>query len=267
MKILFSFFLLIFSFFSLACDFTAGHRPVYSLSGPLTAYLEELGLLSSPVLKGISIFYPAPAEFKGEIIPGGVFLSPGKLSSMKNAVVFYDGSQELKKLFRSQKIEAIEFVSRNQTPREVTVSAMHLLSQHLSGCKSDMILKKLGSVEAEIQKKMKTGMGVVFFLGRISGKKLPELVIGNDGLVYWLRKMNLITTYPSDLAYVNWSGAIINNLKGSTLLVGLSEGRTPSLQVSSGGYNLVYPGALIPGIRQLEAWNYFLNQFEKVKLQ
>lgn len=267
MKILFSLSLLFFSFFSFACGFTAGHKPVYSLSGPLTVYLEELGLLSSPVLKGISIFYPAPPSFKGDVIPGGVFLSPGKLSSMKNSLVFYDGSQELRKLFRSQKIEAIEFVSRNQTPREVTVRAMNLLGQHLSGCDGAVILKKLGSVESEIQKKMKSAMGVIFFLGRISGKKLPELVIANDGLVYWLRKMNLVTTYPSDLAYVNWSGAIINNLKGSTILVGISEGKTSSLQAASGRFNLVYPGALIPGIRQLEAWNYFLNHFEKVKLQ
>lgn len=259
MKILFSLLIFITSSFATAsCGFTPGHKSIYSLSGPLTVIFEELGLLSSPVVKGISVFYPAPDSFKGEVIPGGVFLSPAKLSSMKNSIVFYDGSQELKKLFRSQNIEAIEFISRNQTPREVTTSAISLLSKHLSGCDTGKILSKLDGLEKDIQAKMKN-MKVIFFLGRITNQKLPELVIANDGLVLWLRKTKLITTYPSELAYVNWSGAIMNNLKTGTALVGISEAEAPSLQGSSGRYNLVYPGGLIPGIRQLEAWIYYLN--------
>ena len=267
MKSLFSLYLIFSTSLSFACDFSTDRKSVYSLSGPLTVILEELNLLSSPVLKGISVFYPIPDSYKGEVIPGGVFLSPAKLASMKKSLVFFDGSQELKKLFRSQNIQAIEFISRNQTPREVTLSAMNLLNKHLSGCDDQKILKKLDLIEKDIQAKMKTRMEVIFFLGRIMGKKLPELVIANDGVVLWLKKMNFISTYPSDLAYVNWSGAIINNLKHGTVIVGVSEGKAPTLENSSGRFNLVYPGGLIPGIRQLEAWNYFLNHFEKVKLQ
>ncbi len=261
MKILFSLYLFLSGSVAIAsCGFTRGHKPLYSLSGPLTVILEELGLLNSPVVKGISVFYPVPDSFKGEVIPGGVFLSPSKLTEMKSSIVFYDGSQELKKLFRSQNIEAIEFSSRNQTPREVTISAINLLGKHLLGCNTQKILEKLESLEKDIQANMKSRMKVFFFLGRITTHKLPELVIANDGLVLWLRKMNLITTYPSDLAYVNWSGAIINDLRTGVIFVGISADKKPSVQKIAGRYNLIYPGGLIPGIRQLEAWKYFLDQ-------
>ena len=261
MKIYFSLFLLLSaSVVSAACGFTPGHKSVYSLSGPVTVILEELGLLASPLVKGISIFYPAPESFKGEIIPGGVFISPGKLSSMKNSIVFHDGSQELRKLFRSQNIEALEFASRNQTPREVTESAIAFLNKHLAGCDMGKILTRLDNLEKAIEKRMKNPMDVIFFLGKITNSKLPELVIANDGLVMWLRKMKLISTYPSDLAYVNWSGAIMNNLKKGTLFIGISEGKVPSVEGSRERFNLTYPGGLIPGIRQLDAWMYYLGR-------
>lgn len=264
MKILFSLtFILFISSASASCGFSENIKSVYSLSGPITVVLEELGLLSSPELKGISVFYPVPENFKGEVIPGGVFLSPSKLASMRGSLVFHDGSQELKKLFRSQNISAIEFTSRNQTPREVTEASVGLLSKYLSGCDTKVILKKLEGIEKSILVKMKEPLPVVFFLGRISGKKLPELVIANDGVVLWLRKLKLIETYPSELAYVNWSGAIINSLPSGTLSVGISEDKVPSLQGKSGKYNLIYPGGLIPGIRQLESWNYFLDHVNR----
>lgn len=264
MKILFNLiFFLFVSSASASCGFAENVKSVYSLSGPLTVILEELGLLTSPVVKGVSVFYPVPDNFRGEVIPGGVFLSPSKLASLKGSLVLYDGSQELKKLFRSQNISAIEFTSRNQTPREVTEAAIELLRKYLSGCDTTRILKKLETIEKEIQAKMKTPLHVVFFLGRISGQKLPELVIANDGLVLWLRKLKTIVTYPSELAYVNWSGAIINRLPSGTLSVGISEDKKPSVKGESGRYNLIYPGGLIPGIRQLEAWNYFLDHISR----
>ncbi len=223
--------------------------------------MERAGLLTSPALKGVSIFYPAPESFKGEKIPGGVFLSPSKLNEMKNSVVFFDESQELRKLFRSQKINAVEVKSRNMVPGEVVLKSMDYLGKYVSGCteKFNSISAHVSHLEKMIVETMKSQMNVVFFLGSVGEGKLPELVIAHDGIVLWLKKKNLINTYPSELAYLSWSSAIINKLKGKYLFLGLKEENDPGVQGNSSRANLNYPGCLIPGLSQLEAWVYFLK--------
>ena len=261
MKIFVSlFFLFAFSSYA-ACEFGPSVKSVYSLSGPVTQIIERAGLLSSPVVKGVSVFYPAPSSFKGEKIPGGVFLSPAKLDEMKSGVVFYDESQELRKLFKTKQIPAVEMKSRNLVPAEVVGRAIQNLQTSVTGCEAKFksITDSVASLEKNILDLMKSKLNVIFFLGFVGEGKLPELVMANDGLVLWLRKKNLINTYPSELAYLNWSSSILNRLQKSHLFLGMKEESVPSVKGNASRATLIYPGCLIPGPAQLEAWLYFLQ--------
>lgn len=242
-----------------SCRFNASVSKVYSLSGPATQLFHDWDLLSSSKLKGATVFYPLPDDFQGERIPGGVFLSPAKLSEMKDSLVFFDESQELRKLFRTRNITAVEIKSRNQTPGEVTNSVLGLVGKYVTDCDPEKVRQRVRILEEKIIKKMKTKQTIVFFLGEVRKGRLPELVIANDGLVLWLRKLNLISSYPSELGYVNWSGSIIEDLRTKALFVGLKEGSSPGVSGGKSRATLTYPGCLIPGVGQLEAWNYFLD--------
>jgi hypothetical protein len=265
MKILFSLLLLI-SFAHAGCRFNDEVKAVWSLSGPMSTILEELDLLKSPAVKGLTIFYPSPRGFKGEIVPGGVFLSPAKLQEMKNGIIFYDSSQELEKVLKAHGLQGTAVVSRNMTPHEVTVSLLQKVRPFVRDCDvaAHALEKKLKEKESSIRKMMPKKMKVVFFLGEFHTSKLPELVIANDGLVKWLRQENLISGYPSDLAYVNWSAAVLHDLKDYTY-VGLKEAKDPKVSGEGRKMTLAFPGALNPGLRQLEAWNFFLEQNGKTK--
>ncbi len=259
MKILVSLILFWAATSQAACHFNSSYRKIYSLSGPVTKIFEELNLLHASELKGLSIFYPIPESFRGEKIPGGVFLSPAKLDEMKDAVVFFDESQELRKLFRARSINAAEIRSRNQTPGEVTETVLKVLGKYVSECDAKKVREKYQELEKRITQKMKARLEIVFFLGEVRKEKVPEFIIANDGLVLWLRKMKLISSYPSELGYVNWAGSILEDMKNKALFLGLMEGNTPKVIGNRKRANLIYPGALIPGIGQLEAWNYFLD--------
>jgi hypothetical protein len=260
MKILFSL-LFLFSFsVRAACRFSPQVNSVYSLSGPMSALIEDLGLMSSPAMKGVTVFYPELKNFKGEIVPGGVYLAPAKLEAMNNSLVFFDTSTELKKLFKTKKINAVEVNTRGLSPREVTTALWEMLKNQVQDCQteSSKMFERVETLEKKIRKEMNPPMSVVVFLGKVGEGKLPELVIANDGIVKWLRGNKLIETYPSELAYVNWAASVMNELK-EHLLLGFVEAKSPMLTGKDKRVTLSYPGALIPGMRQLEAWNYFLE--------
>lgn len=259
MKTLVSLFLFWAATSQAACRFQPSYQKIYSLSGPVTQIMEEWDLLRAKELKGVTIFYPVPKNFKGEKIPGGNFLSPIKLDEMKDAVVFFDESQGLRKLFRTRRINAVEIKTRNQTPREVAEEVSGILKNYVADCDSEKIMTKVKKLEESISGRMKGKPSIVFFLGELKKDHLPEFVIANDGLVLWLKKKNLITSYPTELSYVNWSGSIIESMKEKSLFVGIKEEITPSVSGDVKKANLIYPGGLIPGIKQLEAWNYFLD--------
>ncbi len=266
MKIFFSLFLL----FTLKaygnCDFRENVKSVYSLSGPVSKTLEEIQLLSSPRVKGISIFYPTTLDKKK--IPGGIFIAPGLLNEMKNSLVIYDESQELKKLFDSQGIHTISLNSRGKSPHEVMEESERVVRPFLKGCDDKLLLlqKKIAALESEIRKKSTTKKDIVFFLGEVNDGKLPDLVVANDGIARWLKENKLVSGYPSELAYVNWSARVLGKIPQSTIYLGLKEAPKPGLKGQSLRMTLEYPGALMPGMTQLEAWIYFLDHIPRDKL-
>lgn len=252
----------LFSASVLGCDFNSSVKDVYSLSGVVTTAFKEMGLLKSPKLKGLSVFYPlSQNDFQGAIIPGGIFLSPKLSANLKSGLVFFDESQELRKVLPS----AVEVKTRGLTPSEVTSEVIRLLGPYLSGCedKKSELTKKTKDKTDELLKLASSKPAMIFFLGSYERQRLPETVIAHDGVVKFLKEQKSFVSYPSELAYVPWSVKILETLPKSTLKITIKDsGRSLEKRVvtySPEIRGLIYPGALIPGIDQVEAWIYLLK--------
>jgi len=258
--------LIFFSSHSFACAFNKNIKSVYSLSGPVTLALKDLGLIKSKTLKGVSIFHPvSKTEFGGKFLPGGVFLSHNAIKDFKGSVVFYDESRELTRIFsRYEDIKAIEIKSRSITPLEVMAKLESDLAPYLSRCDLFGLSKKLKQRQEYLKALVPKNMTLLFFLGLIQGEKYPDLLMVNDGIVKWLVQEKLINTYPSELPYVNWSAKIMQTMSGDAVKVGLKDsGNSLETKMNRNGnvVNLTYPGSLIPGSGQVEAMIYLFNNF------
>jgi hypothetical protein len=245
---------------------TYRNENVVSLSGTATVIFKEMGLLSG--LKGISVFNPIPKdEYSGPVYPGGIFLSQNTMSEFKNKTVLFDESRELAKIFRSQNIKAVEIRTRNLSPTESIHRTLKEIIPLIKDCEKEIadVEKKRVSLETKIMNGLTQKKQMIFFLGELKQERLPEMIMSNDGVVKWLRTKEKISTYPSDLAYVNWSAKILlENTSDKTLLIGLNDpGREMTKTVKKAGnkINLVYPGSLVPGLSQLEAFAFL---FEKI---
>lgn len=254
---------LIVSFTVLACDFSPQVKRIYSLSGATTLLLKDLNLISHPKLKGVSIFHPvAASEFSGEFLPGGVFLSHGAVKKLSGSVVFYDESLELTKIFaRYPDIDAVEIKTRSMTP-EGAIHSLQIVHKYFSHCPLSNQKNKIQDRLNELRKLIVAKPKILFFLGHFSHGKSPELLMIQDGVVKWMIEENLIETYPSQLAYVNWSSRIMNKLSGHKRIGIKDSGREMTVKVEKSGneINLTYPGALIPGFGQVEAMIYLFKK-------
>jgi hypothetical protein len=84
----------------------------------------------------------------------------------------------------------------------------------------------------------------------------------NDGVVKKLIKENKIKTYPSELSYVNWSSKIMDTLSKDFIHLGIEDSGSKlmkEIKRSSMKMTLIYPGALVPGFSQLEAFLFWAN--------
>lgn len=257
-------FCFLFSFQAYACDFKSDVKSVVSLSGPATVLLKEMGLLLHPKFQGISVFHPiGEKEFSGKIYPGGVFFSQSSLSSLSGSVVFYDESRELNRVFAPlSSVVSREIKTRNLTPHEAVEKTLFTLEGFLQGCESQIsnVQKKVKNLEEKILLRVPQNLSVVFYLGEFKGDRAPELVIAQDGIVKWLVQKKKIKTYPSELAYVNWSARIMNALPKKTMHVGVKDSARDlikEIKKSPRGMTLIYPGSLVPGLSQLEAFLYW----------
>lgn len=249
---------------SFACEFSPKVKSVYSLSGPITLALKDLGLIKSKKLKAVSTFHPvSKKEFSGEFLAGGVFLSHSMIKSFSKSVVFYDESRELTRIFsRYPEVKTIEVKSRTLTPLEVMTSIESELAPYVSGCDLSELSKKIKQRQDYLKTIIPKNLTVLFYLGEIKGNKYPDLLMVNDGIVKWLVGEKLIKTYPSELAYVNWSAKIMQSIPDSAFKIGLKDSGD-SLEVKmkreGNAVNLTYPGALIPGTGQIEAMIYLFK--------
>ncbi len=263
MKILISLGLLfLFSGKAYSCELVT--KNIISLSGPVSTYLDQLGIINQ--VEGISYYHPIE-KFKGTKFPGGVYLSTATLKSFEGKVVFFDKSRELKKVLnRFPKVKAIEIDSRRKTPREVIELTESLLATYLKGCskQKEKFIERVNHLEEDIKKNISKIKKSIFFLGKMS-TKYPETVLSNDGFVYWLKKEKLLESYPSDLEYLNFSMKIVSALRGEFYFFGLQDsyddGEKTIEKVTDKKFNVKYPGALTPGYTQLEFLKYLLNYF------
>ena len=249
------------------CEFKNDVKKIISLSGPATVVLKELNLLKNPKVKGVSIFHPVDeSDFKGKFYPGGIFISHSILSEFSGSVVFYDGSRDLERLLKSDgQIQSREIVTRNLLPLEALAATIKSLKEVLTGCDENLknIQKKGEKIQKNLLSKLPDNSKIVFYLGEIRNDKKPELVMVNDGVVKLLIQKSKIKTYPSELAYVNWASKIMNNLPTQTLHVGIKDtGKEKTIQIkrSSLQMTLFYPGVLVPGLSQLEAFLYLAER-------
>lgn len=230
--------------------------------------LSQFNLLKKSQVKGISIFHPIKvSDFSGEILPGGIFLGHGVLAKMKGAIVFYDESFELKKMFNlNQEIKPIEIKTRNLTPLQVLSEVELKLGPHLKGCDWEKAQKFMQEKLKRISSLIKKHPYILFFLGHPQGKKWPATLMVNDGIVKWLIDNKFVKTFPSQLSYVQWSSKMMREVPLNHLKVGIKDsGRSFETKIEklSDGIKLTYPGALIPGYGQINGLIYL---FENLKI-
>lgn len=262
--LLFSFLLFIFPAF--ACEFSSQYKSYYSLSGATTLALKDLGLLKRPELKGISVFHPiSKDEFAGEFLAGGLFLSQEKVKSFSGSVVFFDEGRELKKILEQfPLIRAVEIKTRSLTPQEVLVQLEKDLSPFLKNCAFTELHMNLSKNLNKLRSLIPKGETYLFFLGLIRSGRLPEFVMVQDGVVKWMADQKLIRTYPSELPYVNWSSRLLQGLPAKTYRVGIKDsGNSMEKSIQKDhqkkNINLTFPGAMIPGLGQVNAMIYLFE--------
>jgi len=253
MKTVFSFILLISSFQAFSCKID---RKIVSLSGPITMLLEELNLLSDKNLLAVSNFHPVTGKMTK--INGGLFIPASVLKKYKDAMIYFDKSNEFKKLLDHHKHKDYSVLdTRDQDPFEAYLGTVVSLRRVLSLC--DVELDKIEKRVLKIKNKLLSLKinSLIFFLGEIKSR-YPQLVMANDGPVLFLKNIDGFKTYESDLAYAPWSQKMMNNYdKYIKLGISESDKKFDLKSIKPKEYNLYGRGALIPGLTQIN----FLDEF------
>lgn len=264
-------FFIIFSF-NLSAKCRLKKNSYVSFSGPITHFLKELKILSDPSLKAISSFSMIQKdEFGGDILGGGLLISPKYLKNYPGAVVFFDNSREIKRaLQRIDKVKGIEVSTRGLDAFASFEKSKEILRPYLEGCevRISKIDRDILAIKKSIKQMPFISKRIVFYLGEIrSGEKLPNLAMNRDGFVLSLIDAGKLDSYPSTLKYVSWSEKVINGLKknGNLLEVGLvpnEQFRTPIVKkVAPQSFNIYSDTMLIPGLPQVRFLQYMVNKW------
>lgn len=263
----FSFFFIILTSSSWACGLK---QDIVSISAPITGVLKELGLLSDPHLKAISLFHPVKeSEFKGPRLGGGLFLSQKGMAPYKETVFFYDQSAEI-----TRRIKVLPFKRRIQVrtrgldPFVISNMALTVLTEVLVDCETSISrFQTWIKNEKDFQMSHKPLAGeVYFFLGEILQGKLPKLLMVKDGPIsFWITN-GKIKTFDSPLSYVNWGEKWKKSLSGTAQLVGLVQTKSNQEfrieKVSENHMNIFDPYVLSPGTWQIRFMRNFVKGFK-----
>jgi hypothetical protein len=267
MKLVTSFFLFLFSFHSEACSFR-DQKTIFSLSGPVTYLLKELNLLKD--VQAISLFHGLEKkDFAGDLIGGGIFVSPKYLKKFKSVLVFYDESSELKKNLLNQGAETIEVKTRNLDPFEALHTSIKALAPKIIHC--DKEISKIEEESQQIQDFFKHQRPLkqtyIFYLGEITANRRKPNLIMVDNFVLYFKKMNLMKTYPTTLNYAPWAQKVITELKkGSLIEVGTANTKDLELilsPIAPREVNLSQKALLIPGLPQVKVLKSIWEKLEK----
>jgi hypothetical protein len=232
----------------------------------MTVLLKEIGLMNHPSLVGISVFNPVSKKNNNKkIYPGGIFLSNSTLQEFKDSVVFFDESRQVKNVLKlGEGIIAEEIKTRNFLPLDVMKLLGEKLRKYTVDCEKELVVyqKKGEVIQNQLLKKIPNGIEILFYLGGFKGERLPETVIVQDGVVKLLIEKNKIKTYPSHLSYVNWSAKVMLSFSKKLKHVAVIDSGmnfTQEVQKASQRFTLIYPGSLVPGLSQLEAFSYLAD--------
>lgn len=228
---------LLFSLESISCEIL-WDGDVVILSGPISHYLSELGLLKDKKIKGISSFTGFnKSEVSGEILGGGIFIGPKYFKGLINPLIMYDSSLELKnalnKVSGGKKIsietngmdpfEVYELVKKEVSPFIKTCSASEArLDEWVGGVRNSW-------VKINLEKEF----AILFLLGEIGDKKTPPLLLMNqDGFSKFLKGVRGIKGYPGPLPYLSWSKKVIGQmeLQYQTMIIGLVQDKKQEVQ-------------------------------------
>jgi hypothetical protein len=239
-------------------------KPLVSLSGPVTTYIEELGLINE--LKAISIFHKIKnkEQFKGDVLGGGIHMANKTLRKISKYHIFFDSSKEFEKnLAHSKILNAIKLDTRGQDPFRVYKYVQTKVNPFLKNCSNKIksLDKKINLIYKKFKNMNLSQSNAIFYLGSCEKRK-PSLLIVNDGIVKYLIEKMKLNSYPSPLAYVTWSQKIMSTLKKKGFLeicldtkAGKNEfivdKKTPLL------WQVGYGDLFNPGLSQI----YFLEKF------
>ena len=257
--------LLLASSWAWSCELNKKYSYI-ALSAPISILLKELGVLSE--VKSIGSFHPYREKIKK--IDGGIFLRASELDLDLNTVLFYDSSKNLEKELKKFKFKAQKIVTRELSAIESTSYLLNKVSPYLRACEVQVtkLKSKIKAIGAKIKKTI-FSKTFIFYTGSFSSSgKNNSLVIANDGFVLDLKENKSFSSYPSQLAYVNWSSKLLSKIDNK-FLVGLSESSSHGIsleQISSNTVNIKYPGVLIPGYSQLKFLDYFIDKLTSKKL-
>lgn len=260
MKLLLSLVLFFFQGISFSCEIK--EKKLLFLSSPISLLAEELGILKSPKILGVSSYHPLK-EYDGPKVLGGIYLSSKNRNQFKGSVIFYDESFELEKSLKKFEVEKlIALKSKGRDPFIVLTESLDLLLPYLEGC--DEKIKKIKEFSNLVNDKLKSlnERKLLFFLGALEQNLFPPLLINNDLFVKALKDQGKLKTYGGEIAYIHFSEKELRKFH-RYLFVGLSESQSDVILVErlgKGKINLSYRGIFSPGIRQIT----FLHELMKV---
>lgn len=252
MKLASSFILFLFCYNVFPCELKKGNYAL--ISGGITKLIKELDLENSKHIKLYSNFFPIKNK-SAKLVTGGIFISPKVIDEAQVDTVFFDSGDELRKsLRRSSAKKVIAYRTNGLDPFEAYDLSKEILMPFLNKCEDK--ISKLDKRIIQIKEQNLKYSKMIFFVGEISEyKKLPELVMSNDGFVKYLKTYKKLESYPSELSYVTWSQKILSNLKDKKYLkIGLVNSETESFQlkkIDDEYINIHSKLALIPGLSQV----------------
>ncbi len=217
-------------------------------------------------------------EFSGKIFLGGIYLSKREVQELqKGSVVFYDASQNLKKLLESEKekLTIQEIDTRNRDSLELANEALNKLTDFLDNCEEQLKAMKIKyqQLVEKIQSASILKQNIFFFMGEITANAYPEYLVGDDLFIKYLMQQSKMNKKFIGLPYLPWSAknlrenpdalkmglvSRLNGRKGKILDFELEE-----IDKNSNRWNLYHPGILVPGAFQLEVASFVLNHFGK----
>ncbi len=260
--------MIIFSFQSFSkCKL---NRDIVSLSGPLSFYLLELGLIDDPKLRAVSLYHDfLHKKFKGRWIGGGIYLSPKEFKKISGEYeIFLDESLEMKKRIDKlkKKVPAVRSAqwikTRGKSALAIVDELNFLIKENTDGCdeKIAIIKKKISETLTRLMNFKFLPMTHLFYLGVVKDFKNKKIMVANDLFLVNLKKNISFKSYPTSLEYLSPSSKILKSMQGKSIVFGLNSNKKKKFEFINSKkniYNMFSFGLLSPGLSQI----YFISEF------